>query len=102
MKLYVDHYVGEMLFKYKDYIKKWLLPKRVPISPKVILRLEECAEVPDPANQKYYLSFVAKLQFAASWIMAACAVLCVHRGGVLRYTPMVSSSPHDGEYEGVP
>ena len=57
-----------MLAEYKDYIKKSLRPKRVPISPGVILRPEDCPEVPDPLLQKYYRSFVAKLQFAASWI----------------------------------
>ena len=57
-----------MLAEYKDYIKKSLRPKRDPISPGVILRPEDCPEVPDPLKQKYYRSFVAKLQFAASWI----------------------------------
>ena len=33
-----------------------------------ILRPEDCPEVPDPLKQKYYRSYVAKLQLAASWI----------------------------------
>jgi hypothetical protein len=37
--------------------------------PWVILRPEDCPEVPDLLKQKYYRSFVAKLQFAASWIL---------------------------------
>ena len=57
-----------MLAEYKDYIKKSLRPKRVPISPGVFLRPEDCPEVPDPLKQKYYRSFVANLQFVASWI----------------------------------
>jgi hypothetical protein len=68
IKLHLDHYVQEMLSEYKDYIKKSLRPKRVPISPGGILRPEDCPELPDPSKQKYYLTFVAKLQFAASWI----------------------------------
>ncbi len=54
IKLHLDHYVCEMLTEYKTYIKDSLQPKRVPISPGVILRLED--------------SPTAKLQFAASWI----------------------------------
>ncbi len=65
IKPHLDHYVHEMLTEYKDYIKKSLRPKRVMISPGVILRPEDCPEVPNPSNQKYYRSFVAKLQFAA-------------------------------------
>ena len=29
---------------------------------------EDASELPDPLKQKYYRSFVAKLQFAATWI----------------------------------
>ena len=57
-----------MLAEYKDYIKKSIRLKRVPISPGVILRPEDCPEVPDPLKQKYNWLFVAKLQFVASWI----------------------------------
>jgi hypothetical protein len=57
-----------MLKEYKDYFKKSLRLKRVPISPGVILRSEDCPEVPDPLKQKYYRSFVANIQFATSWI----------------------------------
>ena len=46
IKLHLDHYVQEMLAEYKDYIKKSLRPKRVPISPGVILRPEDCPELP--------------------------------------------------------
>jgi hypothetical protein len=67
-KLHLDHYAHEMLTEYKDYIQKLLRPKFVQISPGVILRPEDCPEVPDPAKQRYNWSFVAKPQFAASWI----------------------------------
>jgi hypothetical protein len=60
IKLHLGHYVHGMLTKYKDYIKKSLRPKRVPIAPGVILRPEDCPEVLDPTKQKYYRSFMAK------------------------------------------
>ncbi len=34
----------------------------------MMLELEDCPESPDPVKQKVYMSFVAKLQFAASWV----------------------------------
>jgi hypothetical protein len=68
IKLHLDHYVQEMLTEYKDYIKKSLRPKRVPMNPGVVLRPEDCPAIPDPHKQKFYRSFVAKLQFAATWI----------------------------------
>ena len=39
------------------------------MSPGLVLD-EDCPELPDPRKQKYYRSFTAKLQFAASWILA--------------------------------
>ncbi len=66
IKLHLDNYVHEMLAKYKDYIKKSLRPKHVPIFPWVILCPEYCPELPNPSKQTHYRSFVAKLQFAAS------------------------------------
>ena len=48
IKLHLDHYVHKMLAEYKDYIKKSLRPKCVPIFPGVILCPEDCPEVPDP------------------------------------------------------
>ncbi len=68
IKLHLDHYIREMLSEYKAYIKTSQRPKRVPFSPGVILRPEDSPTLPDPSKQKFYRSFVAKLQFAASWI----------------------------------
>ena len=45
-----------------------LRPKKVPISPGVILDPTDVPVLPDPRKQKYYRSFVAKLQFAATWV----------------------------------
>ncbi len=56
-----------MLSEYKDYIK--LRIKRVPMHCGVVEpRPEDCPAIPDPLRQKLCLSFVAKLQFATSWI----------------------------------
>ncbi len=68
MKLHLDNYVSEMLNEYKEYIKKSLRPKRVPISLGVFLRPEDSHTLQDPSKQKFYRSYVAKLQFAALWI----------------------------------
>ena len=40
----------------------------MPISPGVAFKAKDVPELPDPLKQKYYRSFVAKLQFAATWI----------------------------------
>ncbi len=70
IKLHLDHYVQEMLTEYKDCIKKSLRPRRVPMNPGVVLLPgpEGCPAIPDPHKQKFYRSFVFKLQFAATWI----------------------------------
>jgi hypothetical protein len=68
IKLHLDHYVRDLLTEYKTYIQKTLRPKKVPISPGVVLTSESCPPIADPRKQKFYRSFVAKLQFAASWI----------------------------------
>jgi hypothetical protein len=38
------------------------------MTPGIVLNNEDCPITPDPRKQKYYRSFIAKLQFAASWI----------------------------------
>ena len=68
IKLHLDSYIQDVLIEYKDYIKKALRPKRVPMSPGLVLINEDCPILPDARKQKYYRSFVAKLRFAASWI----------------------------------
>ena len=68
IKLHLDHYIQTVLSEYTEYIKKSLRPKKVPISPGVILHPDQVPAVPDKLKQKYYRSFVAKLQFAATWI----------------------------------
>jgi hypothetical protein len=68
IKLHLYSYIQEVLKDYKEYIKKSLRPKRVPMSPGLVLVNEDCPDLPDPRKQKYYRSFVDKLQFAPSWI----------------------------------
>jgi hypothetical protein len=46
-----------------------LRPKKMPISPGVVLDPEDVPVLLDPHKQKYYWSFVAKLQFAATWVL---------------------------------
>ena len=67
IKIHLDNYVKEVIAEYLDFIKKSVRPKKVPISPGAAFRAEEMIpELPDPTKQKYYRSFVAKLQFAAT------------------------------------
>jgi hypothetical protein len=89
-----------MLTEYKDYIKKSLRPKRVLISPGVILGPKDCPELPYPSKKRYYRSFVAKLQFAASWIrfdisfvVSQLALFCASAG-----TPRWAALHHVMEY----
>jgi hypothetical protein len=53
-----------------EYIRKAIRPKkvRVPIAPNVVLRPEDTPDLQDPSKQKFYSSFVAKLQFATTWV----------------------------------
>jgi hypothetical protein len=70
IRLYLDKYIRSVLDEYKEFIKKSLpsRPKRFPMSPGLVLNNEDCPPIPDPGKQKFYRSFIAKLQFAASWI----------------------------------
>ncbi len=67
---HLDNYIRETLDEYKEFSTKSLRPKQVPIQPGLILEKTDCPIVPDPRKQKFYQSFIAKLQFAASatWI----------------------------------
>ena len=68
IKIHLDNYIKDVLAEYSAYIEKSLRPKKVPISPGVVFKAEHIPESPDPRKQKQYRSFVAKLQFAATWI----------------------------------
>jgi hypothetical protein len=71
IKIHLDNYIKDVLADYSSYIKKSLRPKKVPISPGVVFKADDIPECPDPRRQKHYRSFVAKLQFAATWIAYA-------------------------------
>jgi hypothetical protein len=68
IKIHLDHYIKAVVAGYAEYIRKEVRPKKVPIAPNVVLRPEDTPDlpVPDPHKQKFYCSFVAKLQFAAT------------------------------------
>jgi hypothetical protein len=55
----VERYTQDFLTEYKDYIKRALRPKRVPMSPGIILTNEDGPITPDQRKQKYYKSFIA-------------------------------------------
>jgi hypothetical protein len=57
------------------------------MSPGLVLNNEDCPITPDPRKKKYYRSFIAKLQFPASWIrfdtsftVSTLACFCVSAG----------------------
>ena len=68
IKIHLDNYVKDVVAEYAAHIKKALRPKKVPIFPGVAFKAEDAKELPDPLKQKYYRSFVAQLQFVATWI----------------------------------
>ncbi len=65
--IHLDTNVREALDEYMMAVSKFLEPKKVPMQQGVMLKQEDCPETPDPVEQMYR-PFVAKLQFAASWI----------------------------------
>ena len=68
VRLHLDNYIKELLDEYKAYATKSLRPKLTPIQPGLVLTQNDCPILPDARKQKYYRSFVAKLQFAATWV----------------------------------
>ena len=48
IRLQLDTYNKEVLTEYKHYIKKALPPKKVPMSPGLVLNNEDCPITPDP------------------------------------------------------
>ena len=68
VRLHLDNYIKELLDEYKEYATKSLRPKLTPIQPGLVLTQNDCPILPDARKQKYYRSFVAKLQFAATWV----------------------------------
>jgi hypothetical protein len=68
IKIYLNKYVKEDVTEYSDYIKTSLQSKKVPISLGVAFKAEDVSELPDPLKRNHFRSFVAKLQFVATWI----------------------------------
>jgi hypothetical protein len=71
IRLHLDNRIHwqDTLSEYKAAIKKFVKQKQEPImmQPGIVLEHYLCPETPYPREQKVYSSFVAKLQFAASW-----------------------------------
>jgi hypothetical protein len=68
VRLHLNYYIRETLDEYKAFQTKSLRPKLVWIHPGLVLDKDDCPILPDPRKQKFYRSFVAKLQFTATWI----------------------------------
>ncbi len=64
----LDTYIRKVLEEYKVFQAKSLRPKLAPIQPGLILTKDDCPILPEPRKQKFYRSFIAKLQFAATWV----------------------------------
>ena len=67
IRLHLDNYIRELLDEYKAYATESLRQKLTQIQPGLVLTQMDCPIMPDARKQKFYRSFVAKLQFAASW-----------------------------------
>jgi hypothetical protein len=61
IRLHLDKYTRSVLDEYREFIKKSLRPKRVPVSHGLVLNTEDCPPIPDPRKQKFYRPFIAKL-----------------------------------------
>jgi hypothetical protein len=68
IRLHLNNYIREALDEYKAFQTKSLRLKLVPIQPGLVLDKDDCPILPDLRKRKFYRSFVAKLQFAATWI----------------------------------
>jgi hypothetical protein len=87
IRLHLDNYIKELLDEYTAYATKSLRPKHMPIQPGLVLTQKDCPIFPDARKQKYYRSFVAQLQFAAtgvrfdtSYSVAQLARFCASAG----------------------
>ncbi len=64
----LDIYIQEMLAEYKASVTKFLKPNQAQMQPGIMLEQEDCPKSPDPVLHNMYRSYVAKRQFAASWV----------------------------------
>jgi hypothetical protein len=69
ISLYLDQYITETIEEYQKFIGKTLRPKSTPMQPGNVLEPEETPLVPDPKKQSIYRSIVARLQYAATWVL---------------------------------
>ena len=87
ISLHLDTYIQELIEEYRLLHKKFIKPKKVPMSPGLVLEKDDCPAIPDPFKQSLYRSVVAKIQFAAHWVRfdisfqaAQLARFCVSAG----------------------
>jgi hypothetical protein len=83
IKLHLDSYIQEVLKDYKEYVKKSLRPKRVPMSPGLVLDNEDCPDPPDPRKQKFYRSFTAKSSVRGIMDSIRYCIYCIIVGSFL-------------------
>ncbi len=112
IKIDLENSVKDVVAEYAEYIKEALRPKRAPISPGVAFKAEDVPELPYPLKQKYYRLFVAKLQFAATWIQfdisflvsqlaRFCALAGTAQWAVLHHRNIFLSSPASRSLRGM-
>jgi hypothetical protein len=83
LTIHLDTYIQETLAEYKAAATKFLKPKQMPMRPRIMLELEDCPESPDPVKQKVSRSFVAKVQFAASWVCCNIIIMIAFTASLL-------------------
>jgi hypothetical protein len=87
ISLHLDTYIKELVEEYKDIHKKFIKPKSVPMSPRIVLDKEDCPELPDPIKQKHYHSMVAKVHH--SMVAKVCSIL----DQIRYFVPRCTSGP---------
>ena len=54
ISLHLDTYVQELVDEYRLIHKKFIKPKKVQMSPGLVLDNSDCPELPDPVKQKQF------------------------------------------------
>ncbi len=96
IKLHLDMYIQELIAEYQLIRPEFLKPKKVHMSPGLVLDTNDCPETPDPVVQKQYRSIVATVQFAAHWIrfdisMLTCGTIALGSVDAPRWIPRAAA-----------
>jgi hypothetical protein len=82
--LHMDNYVSSVLSEYKDFIRKTLRPKALPVAPNLQLVQEVATKgrmaAKDPLGSQFR-SFVMKLQYVATWVRFDISFTCSQLAG---------------------